>query len=70
MKDREFLAWIHERLQYKHLEDPCVDYMAHLREIIAATPATADTRGLGAGGNSLSEMWWCLRKKERQEGAG
>lgn len=34
MKDREFLIWIHERLEHVHGEDPSFDYMHKLRAII------------------------------------
>ena len=34
MKDRDFLMWIHERLEHVHKEDPCIDYMRKLRSII------------------------------------
>lgn len=38
MKDKEFLQWIHERLQHVHNENPYVDYMHKLRAIIRSTP--------------------------------
>ena len=34
LTDREFLLWIHDRLQYVHKENPNVDYMHRLRAII------------------------------------
>jgi len=34
MKDKEFLKWIHERLEYVHKESPLMDYMHKLRAII------------------------------------
>ena len=37
MKDRDFLIWIHERLEHVHGENPLVDYMHKLRAIIYAT---------------------------------
>lgn len=39
MTDQEFLAWIHERLEYVHHEDPHMEYMHALRAIVLATPA-------------------------------
>jgi len=37
MNDKEFLQWIHDRLQHVHNESGLVDYMHKLRSIIAAT---------------------------------
>ena len=37
MKDKEFLQWIHDRLQHQHGENPYVDYMHKLRAIIKET---------------------------------
>ncbi len=34
MEDREFLIWIHDRLQHVHGEKYNVDYMGKLRSII------------------------------------
>ena len=34
MTDREFLAWIHERLEHVHHENPHMDYMHALRAIV------------------------------------
>jgi hypothetical protein len=38
MKDREFLIWVHERLENVHGENPLVDYMHKLRNIILVYP--------------------------------
>lgn len=38
MDDKEFLQWIHDRLEFVHNEHHCVDYMHKIRAIIAATP--------------------------------
>ena len=43
MTDREFLAWIHERLEYQHKENPGVDYMWKLRSIILNIPPNQTT---------------------------
>lgn len=40
MTDREFLMWLHERLEKVHGVSPLVDYMHRLRQIVFATPAT------------------------------
>lgn len=53
--DREFLMWIHERLELVHGEDRLLDYMHCLRGIIKATPKDKTTANLGAG-NSLDEL--------------
>ena len=45
MKDREFLKWIHDRMEKVHNEDPLYDYMLRLRKIIKETPADKDTSG-------------------------
>jgi acetylornithine deacetylase/succinyl-diaminopimelate desuccinylase-like protein len=37
MHDREFLQWIHDRLNQVHGENEFVDYMHKLRAIINAT---------------------------------
>lgn len=38
MDDKDFLVWMHERLQHQHGENPLYVYMFRLRAIIAATP--------------------------------
>lgn len=38
MKDKEFLIWLHERMEHVHNESPLMDYMHKLRAIIKATP--------------------------------
>jgi len=38
MEDREFLIWLHQRLEVKHGENEGVDYMHKLRAIIRGTP--------------------------------
>jgi hypothetical protein len=43
MTDRLFLWWIHERLQRVHGESEFVDYMHHLRAIIADMPPDKST---------------------------
>jgi hypothetical protein len=43
MKDREFLCWLHERLELVHKENSCMDYMHKLRAIISATPIDRET---------------------------
>ena len=34
MKDKEFLIWLHHRLEHIHGENPYADYMWKLRSII------------------------------------
>jgi len=38
MTDRQFLIWLHKRLEHVHNEDPMYDYMHKLRAIIYSTP--------------------------------
>lgn len=38
MKDKEFLEWIYQRLQYVHNENPLTDYMHKLKAIIESYP--------------------------------
>lgn len=56
MNDRDFLMWIHARLQHLHGEDPCVDYMHRLRAIIAGTNPEQRARNTGEGCNSLEAL--------------
>ncbi len=37
MKDKDFLIWIHDRLEHKYKESPKLDYMYRLRSIIDNT---------------------------------
>ena len=41
MKDKEFLAWLRDRLEHVHNENPNMDYMRRLRAIIEAMPEDA-----------------------------
>ena len=61
MKDREFLIWLHERLQYVHKESPLVDYMHKLRAIIHDTPADRESINDGRGENGLDELREALK---------
>lgn len=45
MKDKNFLAWLHERLELVHNENPNVDYMHKLRAIIRTIPKDQETNG-------------------------
>jgi len=56
MKDRDFLCWIHEKLEHDHGERRTVDYMHKLRSIIAATPPEQNTPNVGHGKNSLEKL--------------
>lgn len=42
MSDTEFLQWLHDRLKNVHGENPNVDYMIRLREIIQKRPTQLD----------------------------
>jgi hypothetical protein len=53
--DRDFLIWIHSRLEM-YGDGPLLDFMHKLRAIIAATPALQFTENKGQGCNNLSEL--------------
>lgn len=55
MKDRDFLIWLHGRLEYVHKESALFGYMHKLREIIKATPENQETINTGMY-NSLAEL--------------
>lgn len=55
MKDREFLIWIHERLEHVHHERPIVDYMHKLRAIIRNTPKDQNTPNVDTF-NSIEQL--------------
>ena len=55
MTDREFLIWIHERLELVHNENPLDDYMHTLRAIIRCTPVERVTPRCNTC-NSLGEL--------------
>jgi hypothetical protein len=54
MKDRDFLIWIHERLEHVHGENPLLGYMHTLRRVIAKMPA--DKSSDGPSFNGLEEL--------------
>lgn len=56
MKDRDFLIWLHARLETVHGEQPIVDYMHKLRAVITAIPADQDTPNDGRGKNGLPDL--------------
>lgn len=55
MTDREFLIWIHERLEHVHKEDPLSDYMHKLRSIIRFADKDQETMNSGSM-NSLEDL--------------
>lgn len=61
MKDRDFLIWIHERLEHVHKEKPLVDYMHKLRCIIKDYPSEIYTPNDGRGTNSMKELQEILK---------
>jgi hypothetical protein len=63
MKDRDFLIWIHERLQNVHKENPHYDYMHKLRCIIRAIPEDQVTPNMDSK-NSLEEMLKSIGHKQ------
>jgi hypothetical protein len=44
MKDKEFLQWIYERMEYVHHENPLKDYMHKLKAIVDDYPPEKDTK--------------------------
>lgn len=54
MTDRDFLIWVHSRLEHEHGQSPLLDYMHKLRAIIANMDP--DQRSKGQGKNSLREL--------------
>lgn len=67
MKDREFLAWIHQRLVHTHNENELCDYMHKLRCIIASIPPEQSTPNDGRGGNSFDDLWELLKGRSGEE---
>lgn len=55
MTDREFLMWIHERLEHINGDKPLMGFMHTLRAIIRATPADRRTPSCNTC-NSLGEL--------------
>lgn len=54
MKDRDFLCWLHERLEHIHKENPLFDYMHKLRSIIATIPPNQETRKTST---DIDKLW-------------
>ena len=52
--DRNFLIWLHERLEHVHGENDLVGYMHRLRRIIADMPA--DKKSVKFSHNSLDDL--------------
>jgi len=61
LSDREFLMWIHERLEHVHGDSGLLDYMHKLRAIIAAT--SAEQNSASSGTNSLEQLKKMLEVK-------
>lgn len=53
--DRDFLMWLHQRLERVHNASPTSDFMHRLRAIIRATPEDKSTPSCGTC-NSLEEL--------------
>jgi hypothetical protein len=56
MKDREYLMWLHARLEHIHRESPNFDYMRKLRSIIYNTSDQTDTHNEGWCTNDIKEL--------------
>ena len=67
MKDRDFLIWIHERLVTLG-DDPIVDFLHRLREIIYAYPADwhsfSNTKGFWVCANNIDDLKELLAVKD------
>ena len=48
MYDKDFLLWLHDRLVYKHKENPEVDYMHKLRAIIKSIDPLQETPNISS----------------------
>lgn len=66
MKDRDFLIWIHARLE-NYGDDPLMDFMHKLRAVITSIPEDQETPSDGRGGNNIDQM---LEKLHGREAAG
>ena len=62
MFDREFLIWLHDRLEFVHGEAPMKDYMHKLRAIIRDTPK----KRISLNTNTGNGIDW-LRPKEKNK---
>lgn len=63
MKDRDFLIWIHERLEHVHNENRFVDYMHKLRAVILNTPENQESRNVICS-NSIKEIKALFKKTD------
>ncbi len=57
MTDRQFLCWIHERLQHTKGDSPLESFMHRLRRIIAVTPKDQETLTSIRSYNSLEVLF-------------
>jgi len=62
MNDRDFLIWIHQRLEHVHHENPLTDYMHKLRRVIRNMSPISDSSHMSSC-NSLSELKESMRIK-------
>lgn len=62
MTDRDFLIWIHERLEHVYKEDPLMDYMHRLRDIIYSIPKDQKSY-IGQACNDMDDLLKLLEKK-------
>lgn len=63
MTDRDFLMWIHKRLERVHGYDRLLDNMHRLRDIIIATPKDQHSSGKSTF-NSLEDLQEYLNDRE------
>ncbi len=67
MKDKEFLLWIHQRLNQVHGENKNADYMWKLRAIIANTSEDQVTPNVMVSLNILEDGLSLTRKEDVNE---
>lgn len=65
--DRNFLMWVHERLQLVYGENELLDYMHRLRAIIERTPYWNSNRCTSFACNGLDELKKALIKQAEDQ---
>ncbi len=64
MKDREYLIWLHRRLNNVFKEGENMDYMHKLRALIKATPKDRVTSNIGSHNNLESLLLALIESEE------
>jgi len=66
MKDRDFLMWLHARLEWTYKENSSSDFMHTLRAIILTMPKNQKSPVCGVG-NNLEELRKIILNREFHE---